>query len=258
MPIPLSQHCLLFGAAVIAGAINSVAGGGSFISFPALIFTGVNPISANATNNTALWLGTFASVGAYRDELLNRKRQLFIFGGVSLLGGLLGSVLLLYTSASFFSRLIPYLLLSATLLFTFSSLITKWLQVRLPKWSNPSSSSPPVGVLILQLFIAVYGGFFGGGMGILMLATLSVMGLGTIHTMNAFKSFLATCINGIAVIPFVIAGVVVWYQALLMSVGAIIGGYVGGLYAQKLNPILVKRFVILLGFTMTVYFFVKG
>lgn len=257
MHTPFSQPLLLFSAALIAGAINSVAGGGSFISFPALILTGVNPISANATNNTAMWLGTLGSVGAYRDELATKKRTLLIFGGVSLLGGILGSLLLLYTSPTFFSRLIPYLLLSATLLFTFSTVITKWLQSRLPKWSNPSSSSPPFGVLFLQFVISVYGGFFGGGMGILMLATLSVMGLGNIHTMNAFKSFLGTCINGIAVLPFIVAGVILWNHALLMSIGAVLGGYLGALYAQKLDPVIVKRFVILLGFTMTVYFFLR-
>lgn len=250
----LLENFLLFSAAVIAGALNSVAGGGSFISFPALIFAGIPPISANATNNTALWLGAFASVGAYRRELMNRKRELLLFGGVSLIGGILGSVLLLHTPQKSFIKLIPYLLLLATLLFTFSRVITNWVQNHLHKLSSNSPWSI-IGILFLQLIIATYGGFFGGGIGILMLATLSVMGLSNIHTANAFKTFLATCINGIAVIPFMLAGVIVWTQAVLMSVGAIVGGYLGAHYARQLDPTLVRRFVIVVGFCMTTYFF---
>jgi len=257
MQILSSQHLLLFGASLLAGTINSVAGGGTFISFPALLFTGVNPIIANATNNTALWMGTIASLGAYRSELAERKHKLLILASVSLFGGLLGSFLLLYTSSDFFSRLIPYLLLSATLLFTFSKHVTRMLKGRLPDWSDADINAPPAGVLLLQFVIAIYGGFFGGGMGILMLAVLSVLGLGTIHTMNAFKCFLGICINGISIIPFIISGMVAWHQALLMASGAILGGYIGAVWAQKIDPMLVRRFVIFLGFAMSAYFFLK-
>jgi len=247
------QHILLFAAALIAGSINSVAGGGSFISFPALLFTGVNPIVANATNNTAMWLGTLASASGYSAEIVSRKKQLLVLALVSLLGGMLGSLLLLMTSAKFFGHLIPYLLLSATLLFNFSSKVTKSLQSHLPQWSEKKH---PLGLLIVQFVISIYGGFFGGGMGILMLAILSVMGLGNIHTMNAFKSFLGICINGIAIIPFMLAGIILWHQVVIMSSGAIIGGYLGAVLAQKLEPALIKRFVILIGYGMSAYFFV--
>jgi uncharacterized protein len=249
------QHNFLFLAALLAGIINSVAGGGSFISFSALLFTGVNPIAANATTNTAMWLGTAASVSGYRAEIAGKKKQLLVFALVGIAGGLLGALLLLVTSANFFGHLIPYLLLCATLLFNFSSRVTKILQSHLPKWDEQKH---PIALLVVQFVISIYGGFFGAGMGILMLAVLSVTELGNIHTMNAFKCFLGLCINGVAIIPFILAGVILWHQLVIMSCGAIIGGYLGAVYAQKLHPATVKRIVVFLGYTMSAYFFLRG
>jgi uncharacterized membrane protein YfcA len=261
----LIEAILLFGVALLAGALNSVAGGGSFLSFPTLLFTGVPPINANATNTMALWPGSLASVGAYRKELGQQKTlHVALLIAVSLFGGLSGAELLLRTPKETFTRLIPFLLLMATLLFTFGGAVTKRLRARLNNHNgeaaehieNPSWLAV-VSVLFLQLFIAIYGGYFGGGIGIMMLASLSLLGMTHIHSMNALKTVLASAINGIAVVRFIIAGTIFWPQAVVMVVGAILGGYGGAALAQKIDPKLVRRFVIVIGFTMTLYFFVR-
>ncbi len=274
------QFCLLFVAAILGGALNSVAGGGSFIAFPALIFTGVPPINANATNTVALWPGSVASTGAYRKELAQQQRSvLIVLSGMSLIGGVLGALLLLHTSQATFVRLIPYLLLVATLLFAFGGRITTYVRERRARQleiDHPSlvslaetqdeklvvpSTVPSqfalAGIALIQLVIATYGGYFGGGIGILMLAALGLMGMENIHVMNALKTLLTSFINGVAVITFAIAGAVVWPQALLMVVGAIIGGYGGAYLARKIDPRWVRLFVILVGFGMTIYFFIR-
>jgi len=260
----LFNFACLFGAAVLAGALNSVAGGGSFITFPTLLFTGVPAIAANATNTVALWPGTIASVGAYRQELATQRRPLLLLGSTSLIGGLFGAILLLHTPQETFRRLIPYLLLVATLLLIFGGQISKRLKnhFSIHKAHLPGTESNDfkvlLGVSLLQLLIATYGGFFGGGIGILMLASLTLLGMENIHTLNAFKTLLASLINGVAVITFVLAGVVQWPQATLMIVGAIIGGYGGAFYARKLDPALVRRFVIGIALAMTLFFFIHG
>ncbi len=253
------QAVLLFLAALIAGALNSVAGGGSFISFPTLMFTGVPPINANATNTVSLWPGSVASVGAYRKEFKTEPLLLVILSAASLVGGLAGALLLLRTPEIVFLRLLPWLLLVATLLFTFGRSLTTRLQALMRRHLGESAAPwvPLVGVGLLQLVIATYGGYFGGGIGILMLAALSLTGMTNIHTMNALKTLLASLINGIAVVAFILARAVFWPQALLMIVAAVIGGYGGAYFAQKLDPRLVRGFVILVGFTMTIYFFIR-
>jgi uncharacterized membrane protein YfcA len=252
------QILLLFVSAVLGGTLNAVAGGGSFFTFPALLFTGVAPIEANATSTVALWPGSVASTGAYRRELAEQKRGLlFLLVGTSLIGGILGAILLLRTPQSTFVRLIPYLLLMATLLFTFSPRITTALRVR----SIDKTTLAPRMLIVIslaQLAISIYGGYFGGGIGILMLATLALMGMDNIHVMNAIKTLLTICINGVAVITFIIAGVVTWPQAVLMVIGAIIGGYGGAYYARKIEQKWVRLFVIVVGCVLTVYFFVRG
>jgi uncharacterized membrane protein YfcA len=242
--------------ALFAGALNSVAGGGSFFSFPALLFTGVPPIVANATNTIAVWPGSVASVTAYRKEFTAPPQLLMILASASLLGGLFGALLLLKTPESVFVGLIPYLLLLATLLFTFGGQLTAYLRSR----RGNQTTSPWLtwlGVGLIQLVIATYGGYFGGGIGILMLASLSLIGMTNIHTMNALKTLLAVLINGIAVVAFILAKVVLWPQAILMIVGAVLGGYFGAYYAQRIDPRWVRWFVSLVGFGMTIYFFVR-
>jgi len=250
---------VLFIAAILGGSLNSVAGGGSFITFPSLIFAGVPPIQANATSTVALWPGSVASMSAYRKELATQKRLfVLLLGGISLIGGVLGAILLLHTPQATFVRLIPYLILLATLLFAFSPMITSLLRKRTDKIQKTSFTWPALaGISLFQLVIATYGGYFGGGMGIIILASLGLLGMENIHEMNALKTFLQASINGVAVITFIIAGAVVWLQAIVMVAGAIVGGFAGAYYARKLDPGLVRYFVILVGASLTIYFFVK-
>jgi hypothetical protein len=255
------QALALFIAAMLGGALNSVAGGGSFITLPTLIFTGVPSKIANATSTVALWPGSAASVGAYRKELVKQNRTLLLVLGItSLIGGLLGALLLLGTSQNTFVQLLPYLLLLATVLFAVSGPITTRLRARAATRSSKQTSQVSWRTLtiiaLLQLIIATYGGYFGGGIGILMLATLGLMGMENIHEMNAVKTVLQTIINGVAVIAFIIAGVVVWLQAIVMIAGAIVGGFTAASFARRLDPRIVRGFVILVGISMTIYFFI--
>lgn len=244
--------------AILAGAINSVAGGGSFLTFPALIFCGLTPLRANTTNTVALWFGSLASVGAYRNQLGGQKRALIILQITSLGGGLAGALLLLKTPDATFKLLLPWLMLTATLIFIFGKHLTTWLRrmVHLDIRA-PQSIAPFLAGCLLQLVIAVYGGFFGGGIGILMLALLTLLGYENIHTMNALKTVFATVINGVAAISFVSAGVVDWPQALVMIVGSIIGGYGGAILAQRMSGEIIRHVVITIGIGITAYFFVR-
>jgi uncharacterized membrane protein YfcA len=239
----------LFLAAVVGGAMNSVAGGGSFVAFPALLFAGVPPIPANATNTIALWPGAIASVVAYRRELGEVKRELLPLALAALAGGLVGSVLLLRTRESTFVLLIPWLLLFATVLFTFGGAVSRKL--------THGARAPFAVVVIAQLAISVYGGYFGGGMGIMMLAVLTLLGMTHIHRMNALKNALGTLINGVAVVAFVIAGAVRWVPGVFMIVGGITGGYSGAAIARRVSPKYVRWVVIGVAWTMTAYFFAK-
>jgi uncharacterized membrane protein YfcA len=271
---------LLFVAAILGGTLNSVAGGGSFFAFPALLFTGVPPVQANATNTVALWPGSVASMGAYRRELASQKPGFIILLiGSSLIGSILGAQLLLGTSQATFVQLLPYLMLMATLLFTFSPYITQKLRaMRASKAAAIEAAAAAegkesaekavsertapnrtqwIGMAVAQLIISIYGGYFGGGIGILMLATLAMMGMENIHEMNGVKTLLTAFINGAAMITFIVRGAVFWPEAILMVVGAIIGGYGGAYYARKIEQKWIRLFVMIVGFTLTIYFFVK-
>ncbi len=244
---------LLFLASVMSGALNGVAGGGSFISFPALIFAGLPPINANATNNTGTWVGYLASLYAYREDRGVRSQEFWRLVFISLVGGMIGSLLLLKTPQVLFVRLVPYLLLAATALFALNPWFKKLQKKRVVR---PSLVRMFV-LRIFQMAIAIYGGFFGGGVGILLLALFGLMGMEDIHEMNALKTVLSTCINGIAMVTFIVSGAVIWPYAILMSVGTLLGGYWGVYYVRKVDPKLVRWFVIAVGLGMTLYFFVK-
>lgn len=245
------EYLLLFLAAIVAGVLNSVAGGGSFFTFPMLIFTGMNPIIANATNTMAILPGTTASVFAYRKKIRANKQRLPMLIISSLIGSSFGAFTLLETPECVFSRLIPYLLLLATLLFAYGASLKQQLRKYRGKYFNDTIA------FFLQLLVSFYGGYFGGGMGMMILALLSLMGLANIHEMNAFKGVLGIAINAIAVCMFIAADMVAWQQALVMMCGTIIGGYCGATYAQRLPSESVRQFVIASGLVMTFYFFVK-
>lgn len=255
LPLDSAQAAILFGAAFMAGAMNAVAGGGSFFSFPALLLTGMDPKIANATNTVALWPGSLASVGAYRRELRSQREAVKMLAGVSLGGGLLGALLLLVTPSDIFRLLLPYLMLAATLLFALSPRISRYARGLEAPGGSPAVSRRRS--IVLQGIISIYGGFFGGGIGILMLATLALMGLEDIHEMNALKTLLATLINGIAVAAFVVAGMVAWPEAVVMVAGAIAGGYGGAAIARRLRPQWVRTFVVVVGLALSAYLFVR-
>ncbi|MGO9836877.1 MAG: sulfite exporter TauE/SafE family protein [Polyangiaceae bacterium] len=244
----IATGVLLFGAAVLGGAINSVAGGGSFVTFPALLFAGIPAVPANATSTIALWPGTVASVLAYRRELRDVRRELLPMGVASLAGGLGGSVLLLRTSDRTFVLLIPWLLLFATVIFSFGGPVAKRL--------SHGARAPLAPATAAQLLVSVYGGYFGGGAGIMMLAILSVLGMADIHRMNALKALLGALINGVAVVAFVVAGAVAWTPGVVMIAGGITGGYAGAAIARRVDPKHVRGLVLGVAWTMTAYFFV--
>jgi uncharacterized membrane protein YfcA len=252
----IPQHAIfLFFASIIGGALNAVAGGGSFVAFPALLFTGVPPIPANATNTLALWTGAAASGGAYRSRLDVPRRVLLPLLVTSLIGGIAGAVLLLRTPAHTFLRVLPWLMLGATLLFIFGK---KLAGSRVSSVGHDATAAAIVGASFFELVVAIYGGYFGGGVGIVNLAMFAAVGMTDIHAMNALKSILGIAINGVAALVFVVKGAIYWPQAIVMIAGALLGGYFGAHYAQKLPQAWVRSFVILVGTGMTVYFFLKA
>jgi hypothetical protein len=243
-------------AAIIAGAINSIAGGGTLISFPALVWAGRAPIIANATNTVALWPGSFAGMVGFRRELSTIRRWLLLLTIPSLAGGALGAWLLLRTPERTFERIVPLLIFIATILLAAQEFISKRLGTVARAHENPTPGWV-VFVFVFQFAVAVYGGYFGAGMGILMLAALGLIGLTDLHQMNGLKNLLAICINGIAAIYFAISGAVVWRDGIIMAVGAIAGGYFGARVARRLGRKFVRVSVVVIGLVMTVAMFMR-
>ena len=250
---------LLFLAAAIGGGLNAVAGGGSFLTLPALIFAGVPPVVANATSTLALWPASISSTFAYRGDIKTSRQWLAILALTSVVGGLAGAQLLVRTSDSSFLRLLPWLMLIAAATFTFGHKLR-------PKSAAPSGTShrfehgagwhpSMLGVVAMQLAIAAYGGYFGGGMGIMMLATLAVAGMTNINEMNGLKALLGVSINGLALLTFIVSGVIQWKYGLMMATGGILGGYSTAAFARKIDQRYVRTFVIVVGWAMTAYFF---
>jgi uncharacterized membrane protein YfcA len=251
----LHNAIFLFFAGALGGAINAVAGGGSFVSFPALLFTGVPPVPANATNTLAMWVGTTASGGAYREKLNIPRRVMIPLVVTSVIGGLAGAFLLIKTPAQTFLHVLPWLLLGATLLFAFGKHLTGRISAGI---SHEASNAAVAVASLYETAVAVYGGYFGGGVGIMNLAMLSALGMTDIHAMNKLKVMLGGVINGVATITFVVTGMIVWPQAMVMTAGSILGGYSSAHFSQKLPQAWVRSFVILVGTAMTIYFFIRA
>jgi uncharacterized membrane protein YfcA len=246
----MGSYLLLIIAALAAGLINSVAGGGMFLTFPALVFTGVPSIIANASSTTALIPGIFASSWAYRGDLRKTTGIPFLpLLIVSLAGGIVGALLLLFTPQRTFDSVIPWLLLAATLLFTFGPRIAPDLK----RAFRMSSGT----VVVIQFFIGIYGGYFGGAIGILMLATWSIYGLTDIHVMNANRTLMGAATNSIAAVLFIFARKIWWPQTLVMLVAAIIGGYIGARLAKKVDPRYVRAIVTVVSAGITIAFFLR-
>ena len=241
------HELLVCGAGIIAGAINSVAGGGTLISFPTLIWLGVPSITANATNTVALWPGSLGGVWGYRREMRGTDRRVYLLIAPSVIGGVAGAVLLHRTPTDVFDSLVPILILFATCLFMMQERLQPRFDLSRARDSRPHWLS---WATFFQLLVALYGGYFGAGIGILMLAALSIMGQSDIHQMNGVKNLLAVCINGVAAAYLIGVGLISWPDALVMATGAVIGGIVGASVARRIGRNAVRRVVIAIGFAM--------
>lgn len=241
-----------------AGAINSIAGGGTLLTFPALVGLGITPLVANATSTVALWPGSFASMLGYRAELRGAQRWALGFAGPSLIGGGVGAWLLLRTPAARFDAIVPWLVLGATTLFILQPSIVRSIQRRradsiasqATDGASDSTSDgrlPHPGVLLLQFFVGIYGGYFGAGAGIIMLAVLGFIGLTNIHRMNGLKNWGGLCMNAVAAVTFAFSSLISWPIALAMAVGSIGGGYLASQGVQKVDQRHVRRIVIAIG-----------
>jgi uncharacterized membrane protein YfcA len=246
----LLHDLAMFAAAFLAGVVNSIAGGGTLLTFPVLIWLGLDPKVANATSTVALWPGLFGGMFGYRREMSDSSQLLIRLGAISLLGGGVGAWLLIATPSLTFARLVPFLILFATVLFMSQGLVNRWL--RLPTQDGDSMKAWWSFAIVVQFFSAVYGGYFGAGNGIWMLAAMGLLGMSDIHRANGIKNFLGICINFIAVISFSIAHLVAWPKALLMAVGALAGGYVGSRSAQRVGRTFIRRAIVVIGFAITI------
>jgi uncharacterized protein len=248
-----AQHQLLaFGAAFLAGAINSVAGGGTLVSFPALIWLGLPSTIANATSTVAIWPGSLGGMLGFRRDLKELDPRMYLLILPSLAGGIGGAVLLRLTPTNVFDRLVPLLILFATCLFMAQDAVQRRLKTGQVGRVGQVGPVGRVGVLAFQLVVALYGGYFGAGLGIMMLAALGIMGLSDIHQMNGLKNLLALCINGVAAVYFVSKGMVYWPDVIVMAIGAIAGGVGGAGVARRLGRVAVRRVVIAVGWVMAV------
>ena len=248
------HELLVFGAACVAGAINSVAGGGTLITVPTLIWLGMPAINANATSTVALWPGSLSGAWGFRRELLAADRRLFALIVPSLIGGLSGAILLHQTPPDTFERLVPLLILFATGLF----MAQEPLQRRFNLTAIHNARSHWLSwTMLFQLLVGIYGGYFGAGIGIMMLAALSLMGHTDIYQMNGVKNMLAVAMNGIAIMYLVFTELILWPDALVMAIGAVVGGVAGAGTARLVGPPAVRRIVIVVGFAMALAMFMR-
>ncbi len=260
----LPRLLLVVVAAAIGGSINAIAGGGTLVTFPALVGLGVPPIIANATSTVALWPGALGSMWGYRSELSGARSWATRFALPSLAGGLIGALLLLRTPSERFDAIVPWLVLGATVLFIAQRPVMAALRKQSAASTtadpsfDPASRPPALPLLFFQLGVAVYGGYFGAGIGILMLAALGFMGFTNIHRMNGLKNWGGLCINVVAAATFAVRGMVDWPVGVAMAVGATAGGYAGSRVAQRVPQEWVRRAVILIGLGAAVWLAAGG
>jgi uncharacterized membrane protein YfcA len=241
-------------ASFIAGVMNAMAGGGSFISFPAMLSIGVAPIQANATNTVALWPGQLTSVAALRNDL--RRDLLPVVCTASIVGGVTGAIVLLHTRQITFLRIVPWLLLVASVLFGISGPVSRWLRARS---AHPHVQKPPavVPIFLVLLPVCFYIGYFGAGAGFLIMSALALFGVEEMNALNSLKVLAACLSNLCAVLTFIFGGAVIWHYCLISMLFAGAGGYVGAQYARRMNPEVLRTIVVITGVLMAAYFFWK-
>src|SRR5438034_83670 len=247
--MPFIHAAAMFVAAFFAGVVNSIAGGGMLLTFPLLIWLGLDPKVSNATCTVALWPGLFGGLFGYRREMNDSSLILMRLGVISVIGCGVGAWLLIATPAPMFARLVPFLILFATILFMMQTPVNRWLH--LPAAGKESTKAWWIGAIVFQFFSAIYGGYFGAGNGILMLAAMGLLGLHDINRANGIKIFLGVCINSIAILSFALSRLVVWPEALLMAGSALLGGYFGASMAVRIGQVVVRRAIVVIGFVIT-------
>lgn len=249
----MADIAILLAAAFVAGALNAVAGGGSFLTLPALVFTGVPPVVANATGTVALLPGYAAGAWGFKDDMasppgLSMKAVVVL----ALAGGALGAALLLFTPDATFRKIVPWLLLAATAMFAFGPQLRAWASRRNGGGAGtPSAMKAGLGMLA----VSIYGGYFNGGLGILLLALLGLLGQTNLHAMNGTKNLVSALLTAIAVAIYAAGGVVQWKQALVMMVAATLGGYLGARVARKIPPSWLRGGIVATGLVMAALFF---
>lgn len=245
----INTTALLVAAGLVGGACNAVAGGGTFFTFPALLAAGVPPVVANATSAISIWPGHATSLFGYREELRRNAGRLKSSAPAFVLGSLIGASLLSITGNAIFRQLIPWLLLVATILFALGPRLRSWL-----RRDSPGMLPRPV-IFATDLLVAIYGGYFGAGLGILLMAVLTLIGLSDVNEANAVKNALATIVSSLAVAVFIATGIIAWGPAFAVLVGAIAGGYLGARFARWINPTILRGIVIAVGFGLTWFYF---
>lgn len=242
----MTSYIIITVAAFFAGILNALAGGGSFLTFPALVYAGVPVVAANATSTLAVFPGYVASALGFKDDIAKISRaKLYLYFGIAIVGGVAGSLILLETSDKVFSAIVPWLLLAATGLFAFGD----WLRAKFSKFKFPEKIS--------MLIVSVYGGYFNGGLGIILLAVFSGFGMKDLNQMNGLKAGLSVVLSAVSVATFAVAGVIYWSQVSVMMVASMAGGYAGARLAKALPKSIIRGFIILVGLIMSAVFFLK-
>lgn len=247
----LWRWILLCGSAFLAGVVNSVAGGGTLLTFPSLLAI-LSPVQANATSTFALMPGSLAAAWGYRRELAESRKHLIRLWPPSFVGGIIGSLLVIRLPEKVFAHLVPWLLVTASTLLLLQRPLQRWLIGEQHAHAEPSRGTVAV-IVFCQFLIGIYGGYFGAGIGILMLSSLAFMGIPNIHQMNGVKNILAATMNGVTLVIFAISGVIVWKYALVMMLTATLGGYAGASVARRLRPTWIRAIVVTVGFAVAVY-----
>lgn len=247
------EYSMLFLAGLVGGALNAIAGGGGFITFPSLIFAGANQVNASAISTVALWPGNMASAKAFQDDIKISKRSVIYLLVIAGLGGLVGAYLLVTVSPKTFEFLVPYFLLTSWLMFAFSGKILNFFRAHI----NVQDSFEYSHRKAIPLFLlSIYGGYFGAGLGMMILTLFTLYGMNNLNEMNGLKVLMVSVNNGIAAIAFIISGIIVWNFAIVMFFGAIIGGYYGASLTRTIPQSLVKKVIIVIGGVITLYFFI--
>jgi uncharacterized protein len=245
-------------AAFLAGVLNAVAGGGSFLLFPAMLGMKMLPVQANATNTVALWPGQLTSIAAYREDIRKNMRLALPMGLAGLLGGTAGAVVLLNTPQKTFLHLVPWLLLVAASIFAVTGPVSRWLKRRRRRVDGQSGRSRGVGLFVSTVGVCFYIGYFGAGAGFLLITLLSLFGHQDLNEINALKVVSTTAANGIAFLIFVFDGQVVWRYCLLAMVTCAVGGYTSARFARRIPQPVLRGLVVFIGLAMAGWFFWKN